>query len=229
MHAQRCFARNGLVAVRGGAYGRVVSTGFVASQIARVAIVASAALVAAFDTAQGPTMTASPVLSPPHVVELAPASGPATELVVVLHGVGDHADAFAPVAQALVPALPHATFLVPDGFYPWDGGGDGRQWFSLTGVTDANRPERAGRAAAEVNAWIDAELARRGLGRDRLVLVGFSQGAMVSSLLAVTREPRPLAVVAFSGRFPAAAGEAAVRGAPVPVLLVHGARDAVIP
>ncbi|MFY0572704.1 alpha/beta hydrolase [Archangium lansingense] len=174
-------------------------------------------------------MPAAPTtLVPPHVLTLEPASGQAEYLVVLLHGVGASADSFLPVAQALAPALPHAELVVPDGLYPFDGGPRGRQWFSIQGVTEQNRPERVRRAGAEISSWLDSALAARGLGRERLVLVGFSQGAILANWLVLHRQPAPLAVVSLSGRLaedsPPAPGMTSA-----PVLLVHGGRDTIIP
>ena len=149
-------------------------------------------------------------------------------LILFLHGVGADAASFQPLAQALAPGLPQAEYLVPDGFQPFDGGGDGRQWFSLRGVTEANRPGRVRAAAAEVSRYADAELARRGLGGDRLVLVGFSQGAMVAAWLAVHRQPPPAAVVLLSGRV--ADDDAPLAGSvSTPIFVAHGALDPMIP
>jgi phospholipase/carboxylesterase len=156
----------------------------------------------------------------------APAGIP-THLVVLLHGLGDSAAGIQDIARALSPGLPRAEWLVPDGFQAFDGGGDGRQWFSIGGVTDANRAARVREAATEVSRWIDRELARRGLGGDRLVVVGFSQGAILAAWLAVHRAPRPAAVVMLSGRV--AVDQPAAAGASTPVLMTHGSNDAVIP
>ncbi len=157
--------------------------------------------------------------------------GVAKYLVVFLHGVGDSAEGFAPVAHALQASLPGAELLVPDGFEPYDAGGDletgGRQWFSRQGLTDESRPKRVKAAGERLSHWLDTQLDARGLGPDRVVLVGFSQGAIVSLWLATHRRPSPLAVVALSGR--QADDEAPAAGASAPVLMIHGARDAVIP
>lgn len=151
-----------------------------------------------------------------------------TYLLVLLHGVGANAADLRPLADALAAALPLAECAVPDGFQPWDGGGDGRQWFSLAGLTDANRPARVRAAAEEVSRWIDAELSRRKLGGDRLVLLGFSQGAMVAASVALHRKPAPAAVVLLSGRV--AEASAPVPGAVSwPAFVAHGAADPVIP
>lgn len=152
---------------------------------------------------------------------------PAEYLAVFLHGIGDSAKGFASIARALKPALPRAELLVPDGFDAFEGGGSGRQWFSRHGLDDDNRPGRVKQAGERVSAWLDAQLDARRLGRDRVVLIGFSQGAIVSLWLATHRRPAPLAVAALSGRY--ADDTAVAPGASSPVLLVHGARDAVIP
>ena len=163
----------------------------------------------------------------PRVLTIPPASGKAEYLVVLLHGVGATADSFFPIAQALAPALPNAEFLVPDGFQPFDGAPSGRQWFSIRGVTDENRPPRVEQGAAPLNAWIDQELSRRGLGGDRLIVLGFSQGAIMAHWLALRRNPAPAAIVSIAGLL-------AVEGRPVApkpsrVLLVHGAADTRMP
>jgi phospholipase/carboxylesterase len=134
------------------------------------------------------------------------------------------------IAKALKASLKAGDLLVPDGFDPFEGGPSsegGRQWFSRHGLDDDNRPGRVRQAGERVSAWLDAQLDARKLGRDRVVLVGFSQGAIVSLWLATHRRPAPLAVAALSGRYaddtPPAAGPSS------PVLIVHGERDSVIP
>ncbi|MFO0583243.1 MAG: dienelactone hydrolase family protein [Anaeromyxobacter sp.] len=150
-----------------------------------------------------------------------------TYLVILLHGVGADAASFQPLARALAQGLPQAEFLVPDGFHPFDGGG-GWQWFSLAGITEETRPARVKAAAEEVSRWADAELARRKLGGDRLVLVGFSQGAIVAASVTLHRRPAPAALVMLSGRVSEASSPVAGAVA-TPVLVAHGEADPRIP
>jgi phospholipase/carboxylesterase len=81
-------------------------------------------------------------------------------------------------------------------------------------------------AGPVLDAYLDAELARLGLGHDRLALVGFSQGTMLSLHLGPRRAVRPAAIVGFSGLLP---GPPPAQGAIPPVLLTHGDSDTVIP
>jgi predicted esterase len=144
----------------------------------------------------------------PHAISIAARAGAADRLVVLLHDAGMDGSSFEDVAHALSGAAPRGHFLVPEGFLPFDGAGPGRQWFSLRGVDDEGRSARVSAAAAEVSAWIDRELERRGLARDRLVVVGFGQGATIAAWLAVHRTPTPAAVVCLSGRAVDASGRA---------------------
>jgi phospholipase/carboxylesterase len=149
-------------------------------------------------------------------------------LVLVLHGVGADAASIQPLADALAEGLPQAEFLVPDGLHPFDGGGVGRQWFSLRGLTDLNRPVRVALAVEEVSVLAERELARRGLPGDRLVLVGFSQGAILAASLALHQRPAPAALVLLSGRVAEAAAPVAGEVS-FPALLAHGAVDPIMP
>ena len=160
-------------------------------------------------------------------LRIPPAAGKTEYLMVLLHGVGATAASFAPIAQTLAPKLPTTEFLVPGGTDPFDGGPPGRQWFSLHGVTDENRAARIEAAGPPLLAWIDRELTARGLGRDRLIVLGFSQGAMMADWLAVRANPPPAAVVALSGRLavPRRPGDST----DAVVLIVHGADDTVVP
>jgi len=164
------------------------------------------------------------------VVTIAASAGAPSHLAVFLHGVGADAASFQDLARDVRSDFPKMEALVPDGFHPFDRAPTGRQWFSLRGIDEANRPARVEAAGREVSSWIDGELARRGLAGDRLIVVGFSQGAMLAGWLAVHRTPRPAAVVMLSGMFaedaPSSAGDSA---AAPPVLVAHGDHDDVIP
>jgi phospholipase/carboxylesterase len=177
---------------------------------------------------QNGTMTSKKENAQPVNVITIPARGAPRYLLVLLHGVGDHAVGFQGVGRELSPGLPEVEILIPDGFHPFDGGGEGRQWFSRVGITEKNRAERIQAAGTEVSSWIDGELRERGLSADRLAVGGFSQGAMVSGWLALHREPSPRAVVMLSGRL-SEDPSWPVTQVSMPVFLGHGSDDSVIP
>lgn len=141
---------------------------------------------------------------------------PSNRRVIFLHGVGSSGAAMRPLAEAL--ALPQPA-VFPDGPHPFDMG-TGRQWFSVKGVTEANRP---GRIAEALPAFVDRI---EGLGDPReSVLIGFSQGAIMA-LHAVAAGLPVAGVIALSGRL---AGPVGARHDWPPIALLHGADDPVMP
>jgi phospholipase/carboxylesterase len=168
-----------------------------------------------------------PPCSPPNVRVIAPAEGPADATLIMLHGYGASAADIEPAARALAGAWPRLAVLVPDGCDPSESTPGGRQWWGFRRGADPERAARLKKGAIRVSRFVDAELQRRGLPRDRVVWAGFSQGAMLAQWMAVHAAPRPLAVVSFSGRFD---DDAPIEGSvKTPVLLVHGGRDTMIP
>lgn len=153
-------------------------------------------------------------------------------LVVALHGVGawgrDMNRMVAGLSPALVSAMPGVAFSQPDAPFPFDGGRDARQWFSVAGVTAENRPGRVAAARAAFDAVLEREMAAHGLaGRpDRVALAGFSQGAIMA-LDALASGRWPVAgVVAFCGRL--AIDDMATALPKARALLIHGQEDGVI-
>ncbi len=151
------------------------------------------------------------------------------QLVVLCHGVGADAHDLIDVAAAWQHALPDARFVAPDAPEPYDGAPFGRQWFSLADRAPAVLEAGAQRAAPRLLATVDAELASLGLPQDAVVLMGFSQGAMMVLYAGLRRRPPPRAILAYSGALLDSPGlEREIAGRP-PVLLVHGEADDVVP
>jgi len=161
-----------------------------------------------------------------------PAQGEATALVVFLHGYGADGSDLLGLADVLGPHLPGVAFVAPDAPERCAGGGFGYQWFPIPrfdGSTEAMAAAGIEASAADLNAFLDTRLAEEGLTPDRLVLVGFSQGAMMSLHVAPRRDKPVAGVVAISGRLllpELLAAEARVKP---PVLIMHGDQDPVVP
>jgi phospholipase/carboxylesterase len=167
-------------------------------------------------------------------------SGRAEALVVFLHGYGADGADLIELGRQWRNLLPQAAFVSPHAPERCSGAPMGRQWFALT-----NRPpdDPAGaedrwngvvKARESLDAFLDAELQRMGLDESRLALVGFSQGTMMALHVGLRRPRAPAAILGFSGML---VGEDHLseakardsRGAPPPILLVHGDQDALIP
>jgi phospholipase/carboxylesterase len=159
-------------------------------------------------------------------------SGEATSLVVFLHGYGaDGADLLG-LADPLAPHLPGTVFVAPDAPEPCAGNPFGRQWFPiprLDGSSEAEAAAGLARSAADLDAFLDAQLAAEGMTPDRLAVIGFSQGTMMA-LHVLPRRPAPIAgIVAFSGRLLQPERLTAEAVSKPPVLLLHGDRDEMVP
>ena len=158
-----------------------------------------------------------------------PTTGNPDLLFLLLHGVGANAEHMATLAQALAAEYPQAAVLCLNGPDPFDGvpgGGAGFQWFSVRGVTEANRPERVAAALPRFVAQVRALQQRFALDWQRTALAGFSQGAIVA-LEAVQAEPQLAGrVLAFSGRHATPPEHAPVD---TTVHLFHGLEDRVMP
>jgi len=144
-------------------------------------------------------------------------------LVVALHGVGANART---MAAALAPLERVADVVALDGCEAFDRGGPGRQWFSITSVTEANRPMRVAAALPRLLDRLDKLARDRGVERNALTLVGFSQGAIMT-LAMVAQGLHKGRAVAIAGRL--AGPVLATTGQGVSLLLVHDLNDQVMP
>ena len=159
-----------------------------------------------------------------------PGSGSeAKQLVILLHGLGaDGADLIG-LAPHWGDILPDAAFVAPNAPFPCDMAPMGYQWFSAQDRSDEGRLAAAQAVAPALDAFIDDELARAGLGAEKMALVGFSQGTMMSLYVAPRRAAEMAAVVGYSGRLlaPDRLSEDAV--SQPPVMLIHGEMDELVP
>jgi phospholipase/carboxylesterase len=160
---------------------------------------------------------------------LPPARGDATHLVVLCHGYGADGNDLIGLAPYWQRSLPTAAFVAPNAPERC-AGSPGYQWFPIARLDPSEMQRGVEQAAPVLEGFVESELVRYGLPPDRLALVGFSQGAMLSLHVGLCRAIRPATVIGFSGMFAAADEDAdRVRGDAPPVLLVHGDADPMIP
>jgi phospholipase/carboxylesterase len=156
-----------------------------------------------------------------------PAAGEPEGALVVLHGRGADEHDLEPLVDVLDPErrlaayLPRGPLSLPPG---------GAHWYA---VYEVGFPDPATFLPTfeRLSAWTDAAVADAGVEPERLVLAGFSQGAVMSySLALAASRPRPAAVVAFSGFVPRVEEfELDLAGrAGLPVSIAHGTLDPVI-
>ena len=152
------------------------------------------------------------------------AEGEATGALVLLHGRGaDEHDLFGLLdvldpERRLLGVTPGGPLNLPPG---------GRHWYALGGIPTPE-PRTFDETAPVLAAFLDA----LPFPIKRVVLGGFSQGAVMSWAMALGPErPRPAAVVAMSGFLPRVeAWPLSFEGLEgYPVAIAHGSYDPVIP
>lgn len=160
---------------------------------------------------------------------LPPQSGKAGQLVVLCHGYGSDGNDLIGLAPHWQRGLPDAAFVSPNAPERCQMSPGGYQWFPISRLDPAEIGKGVEAAAPTLNAFLDAELERRGLDGSRLVLVGFSQGTMMALHVGLRRAVPPAAIIGFSGALALPEKLATeITGHP-PVLLVHGDQDDMLP
>jgi phospholipase/carboxylesterase len=151
-------------------------------------------------------------------------SGNAGQLILLFHGVGGTPEDLAPLGRRLSSEFPQALVVSVAGPADCDLG-RGYQWFSVQGISDANRPERIAAAMPlfeqEVRRWQRTS----GVGVDATALIGFSQGAIMvleSTGLSDRLAGRAISIAGRFARLPEVAPPL------ITIHLIHGKADSVV-
>ena len=168
-------------------------------------------------------MSLRPISGP----RLPPARGKATHLVVLCHGYGADGNDLIGLAPHWQRLLPTVAFAAPNAPQPCDAGGPGYQWFPISRLDPSEMLRGVESAAPVLEKFLESELARLELTPDRLALVGFSQGTMMSLHVGLRSAVKPSGIVGYSGML-AGPPPPLAEDAP-PILLIHGDADPMIP
>jgi len=160
------------------------------------------------------------------VARVREAAGEPEGALVLFHGRGADEldlfpllDGFAP-ERRLVGATPRGPLALPPG---------GAHWYVLGGI-GTPEAETFFASYSAAGAWLDAFLAERAIGFDRVVLGGFSQGGVMTYSLGLGEgRPRPAGLIALSSFMPTVDGFSLDLSPPLPpVAIGHGTHDNVI-
>jgi phospholipase/carboxylesterase len=155
-----------------------------------------------------------------------PAVGEPEGALALLHGRGADEDDLFPLLDALDPerrlvgATPRGPLSLPPG---------GAHWYALGGI-GTPEPSTFHASFGALAEWLNGFLEEHGLGYERLVLGGFSQGGVMSYALGLGKgRPRPAALCVFSSFIPTVGGFELDLSPPLPpVAIGHGTLDNVI-
>ncbi len=158
-----------------------------------------------------------------------PSAGKANKLVIFLHGLGANGDDLFSLVPYFKTLLPQAYFISPDAPFPCDMSPFGKQWFSLQMRDENNILAGVNKVSPIINKFIDDKLSELSLSDKDLILIGFSQGAMLSMHVGLRRKNQIGAIIAYSGALIAPRLlDKQILSKP-PICLIHGEADMVVP
>ncbi|HKI73011.1 MAG TPA: prolyl oligopeptidase family serine peptidase [Pseudomonadales bacterium] len=160
--------------------------------------------------------------------ELEPASGMADSLCIMLHGYGADGGDMLNVAAEMTQFLPNTHFIAPNGPEPCLTAPGFYQWYGMEGGS-IGADVASEMLAPRINQYADEQLARLGLDNDRLILLGFSQGAGIMLEAALRREAPCAGVLIFTGSLRNRDKLGQMVCSRPPVMLIHGDEDDVVP
>lgn len=181
-------------------------------------------------TINHPSTSSSSTTIPLTGPALMPVSGLAPkQCVILLHGLGaDGNDLFSLVPE-LTSTLPDAAFIAPNAPFDCDMAPFGYQWFSMQDLSDEAILAGVQQAVPSLNHFIDTQLEHLQLDDSHLILIGFSQGTIMSLYTALRRPYSCAGIIGFSGALISPHLTAVEMESRPPVCLIHGEADEILP
>ena len=149
-------------------------------------------------------------------------------LVIMLHGVGSNSSDLIGLVDYLN-LNQHTTYLSPNAPHEYDMAPSGYQWFSLRDISEEAMYLAMKKEAKLLDDYIDNKLNEYNLKPENLIVLGFSQGAMIA-LHVFPRRNKPInSIIAISGALINPTILASEIISKPDVLLIHGNLDQVVP
>ena len=169
--------------------------------------------------------------SPPVVV---PATSAHSATVIWLHGLGDSGSGWAPIAHEI--ALPHVKWVFPNAAarpVTINGGTAMPAWADIIALSlEAPEDEEGTMATRSMIHGLIADEVKAGVPANRIVIGGFSQGAAMACVAALSHEQPLAGCFLLSGYLTLrnkVANMVTEGGRATPFFQAHGAQDMVVP
>tara|TARA_B100001057_G_C22740313_1_gene907445 strand:- start:23 stop:685 length:663 start_codon:yes stop_codon:yes gene_type:complete len=156
----------------------------------------------------------------------------AKQIVFLLHGYGADGADLIDLSSPFSMVLPYAKFISPDAPFDCKMSPTGKEWFPIEDI-----PNGAINASNELLNLIKNECEKENLKLEDVLLIGFSQGAMMCIQSLLLSKHNLLGIIGYSGGTSQENIDASRhlidknihKNFSTPVLLVHGEEDDIVP
>ena len=151
------------------------------------------------------------------------------QVIVLCHGYGGDGKDISNLAINWQRFLPETIFLCPNAPEICSVHSQGYQWFDLSSNKEEIILEKSLAAEAKLNTFIDQILNNFQLEPNKLALVGFSQGCMMSIQVALKKKKQISCLIGYSGKVINQKHLSDNIHSKPKIFLMHGANDTLVP
>jgi len=151
------------------------------------------------------------------------------QVIVLCHGYGGDGKDISTLAINWQRFLPETIFLCPNAPEICSVNSQGYQWFDLSSDKEEIILEKSLAAEAKLNTFIDQILNNFQLEPNKLALVGFSQGCMMSIQIALKKKKQISCLIGYSGKVINQKHLSDNIHSKPKIFLMHGANDTLVP
>ena len=149
-------------------------------------------------------------------------------VIVMLHGYGGDGKDISMLTNNWRRYMPNTVFVCPNGHEPCTINPSGYQWFDLTQENPEYILNESLKAEKKINQFLDEVKNEYEVENDKMILVGFSQGCMMSINLGLTSDKEFNCIIGFSGKILNLDNLKARKKNKTPTLLIHGDQDDIV-
>ncbi len=151
------------------------------------------------------------------------------QVIVLCHGYGGDGKDISTLAINWQRFLPETIFLCPNAPEICSVNSQGYQWFDLSSDKEELILEKSLVAEEKLNTFIDQILNNFQLEPNKLALVGFSQGCMMSIQIALKKKKQISCLIGYSGKVINQKHLSDNIHSKPKIFLMHGANDTLVP
>ena len=148
--------------------------------------------------------------------------------IILLHGYGGDGKDISMLSLNWKRHLPNTIFICPNGHEKCAINPSGFQWFDLTQDDPKYILEQSLKAEKKINIFLDEIKKEYNLSNNKICLLGFSQGCMMSINVGLTSDESYSCVVGFSGKIIDRENLRIRKKNNSDILLIHGDQDDIV-